>query len=117
MTDVPFTDKVKEISATTTGTLDLTGNILESPHVFIAVAFLDSGGAVITPTAGTYDITAKLNGMEVFEAITNGTAIDATAAVATLSFAGNAQSLQYAPTAIAGNDVTNVRITVSANKS
>ena len=117
MTDEPFTDKSEEISATVTGTLDLTGNILESPHVFIAVASLDSVGAVITPTAGTYTMTVKLNGMEVFETITGGSAIDATMPVASLSFSGNPQTLQYAPTAIAGNDVTNVRITVSANKS
>ena len=117
MTDEPFTDKVKEISATATGVIDLTGNILKSPHVFIGIAFLDSGGAVITPTAGTYTINIKLNGMEVFEAITGGTAIDATTAVSTLTFAGNAQSLQYVPTSVSGNDVTNIRVTISANKS
>jgi len=117
MTDQPFTAKKETISATATGTLDLTGNILKSPHIFIAVAFFDSVGAVITPTAGTYTITIKINGMEVFETITGGSAIDATMPVATLSFSGNPQTLQYAPTAISGNDVTNVRITVSANKS
>jgi len=117
MVDQTFTDKDKTISATATGTIDLTGNIQESPHVFIALQFLDSGGAVITPTGGTYTITVKTNGMAIFEAITDGTAIDATAAVSTLSFAGNAQALQYAPTSVTGNDVTSVKITVSANKS
>lgn len=117
MTDEPFTRIAKTVSATAAATIDVTGNFLESVHAFIKVKFLDSGGAVITPTAGTYDFTVQPDGMDNFETITDGSAIDATAAVSQLSFLANASAVKYTPTAIAGNDVTNIVITLTANKS
>jgi hypothetical protein len=103
----------RRFKSTSTSTIDLTEDgVSQTPHVFIAVKFI-TGGVVVTPSAGTYTIEVKGVGMDNFEAITNGTAIDATAAPATLSYATNAEELRYTPTGVTGAD--EVQITVTGN--
>ena len=51
--------------------------------------------------------------MDNFESIPSGDAIDATAAITTLSFAGNATDVKYTPTGIVG--ANEVQITVTGN--
>lgn len=107
----------KSISATllanATDTIDLTeGQVQETPHVFIGIKFLVAGVAV-TPSAGTFSITARIRGMDDFESIPGGDTIDATAALSSLSFAGNADEIKYTPAGITGAD--EVRITITGN--
>lgn len=102
------------LSATVTGTIDLTERqVQETPHVFIGIKFIGAGGAVVTPSAGTFSITARIRGMDNFESIPSGDTIDATAALNSLNFAGNADEIKYTPAGIIGAD--EVRITVSGN--
>lgn len=104
----------KKFSATATGTIDLTQRrIQDTPHVFIGIKFIGAGGAVVTPSAGTFSITIRTVGMNNFESIPSGDAIDATAALNTLSFAANAEELKYVPTGITG--ANEVIITVTGN--
>jgi len=106
----------KTFDATATSTIDLTEReIQNTPHVFIGIKFIGAGGSVVTPSAGTYSITVRTSGMDNFESIPSGDAIDATAAVNTLSFASNAVELKYTPTGITG--ANEVRITVTGNLS
>lgn len=101
--------------ATSAADIDLRNDAIQTtPHVFITVKFLLSD-VVTTPSAGTYTIEVRAIGMDNFEAITNGTAIDATAASATLSYAANAEELRYTPTGITGVDA--VQITIAGNYS
>lgn len=100
-------------NAATTTTIDLTEDgVNQTPHVFIALKFI-TGGSVVTPSAGTYTIEVRGAGMDNFEAIIDGTAIDATVVPATLSYATNADELRYTPTGITGAD--EVQITVTGN--
>ena len=102
--------------ATATSTLDLTERELQNtPHVFIGVKFIGAGGSFVTPSAGTFSLTVKSRGMENFESIQSGDVIDATAALSSLSFTGNATALKYTPTGITG--ANEVRITVTGNLS
>lgn len=104
------------LPATTTSTIDLTDRRVETtPHVFVGIKFIGAGGAIVTPSAGTFSITIKTIGMEVFESITGGDAINATVALAALSFATNADSLKYTPVGITG--ANEVQITVTGNLS
>lgn len=101
------------LSATATATIDLKDRqVQETPHVFIGIKFLVAG-LVVTPSAGTFSITARIRGMDNFESIPSGDAIDATAALSSLSFAGNADEIKYTPAGITGAD--EVRITVTGN--
>lgn len=103
------------LPATTTTTIKLTDRqVQETPHVFIGIKFLVAGAAV-TPSAGTFSITARIRGMDNFESITDGDAIDATAALESLSFAGNVDELKYTPAGITGAD--EVQIVVTGNLS
>ncbi len=105
----------RRFNAGSTSTIDLSEDgVNQTPHVFIAVKFI-TGGSVVTPGAGTYTIEARGAGMDNFEAIIDGTAIDATAAPATLSYATNADELRYTPTGVTGAD--EVQITVTGNYS
>lgn len=104
---------VRTISASSTASFDLSADgINQTPHVFIAVQF-QTGGSPVTPSAGTYTIEVKGVGMDNFEAIIDGTAIDATAAPATLSYATNAEELRYTPTGVTG--ANDIQITVTGN--
>jgi hypothetical protein len=103
----------RRIQAASTGTIDLTEDgVSQTPHVFIAVKFI-TAGIIVTPGAGTYTIDVRGVGMPDYEAITDGTAIDATAATETLSYATNAEELRYTPTGVTGAD--EVQITVTGN--
>jgi plastocyanin len=88
--------------------------IRDKGHCFIGVTF-EASGSVVTPTAGTYDITVETwNNPGVFQSITDGSSIDATAAVTTLSVAGNITAVKFEPTSISGNSVDEVVLRVSA---
>ena len=105
----------ESISATATGTIALSAGIALKPHVLVGITFLDAAEAVVTPTAGTYSITGRPEGQENYLALINGTAIDATAAVQQLSYAGNINSLKYTPIGITG--ATSIKITITGNAS
>lgn len=97
--------------ATATDTIDLTERqVQETPHVFIGIKFLVAGVAV-TPSAGTFSITARIRGMDNFESIPGGDTIDATAALKSLNFAGNADELKYTPAGIVGADEVQIIVT------
>ncbi len=101
------------LSATATDTIDLTERqVQETPHVFVGIKFIVAG-AVVTPSAGTFSVTARIRGMDNFESIPSGDTIDATAALSSLSFAGNADELKYTPVGIIGAD--EVQIVVTGN--
>ena len=103
----------KTFSATVETTIDLTEqHVQETPHVFIGIKFIVAG-VVVTPTAGTFSITARVRGMDNFESIPSGDTIDATAALKSLNFAGNADELKYTPAGIVGAD--EVQIVVTGN--
>ena len=102
-------------SATATATIDLTERqVQETPHVFIGIKFLVAG-LPVTPSAGTFSITARIRGMDNFESIPSGDTIDATAVLSSLSFAGNADEIKYTPIGITGAD--EVQIVVTGNFS
>lgn len=105
----------KILSATATNTIDLSEEIAYRPHVFVGIQFRDADNLVVTPSAGTFSITVRTVGMANFESITDGDAIDATAALAALSFATNADELKYTPVGITG--AVRVQITVRGNIS
>lgn len=106
---------IKVIDATIDGEIDLTQEILGHPHVFIGIKFLDVSGVVVTPSGGTFSMQARINGSEVFEAITGATDIDATLPVPSSSYGGNADRFKYIPTAVTG--AVSVQITLTGNKS
>jgi hypothetical protein len=54
------------------------------------------------------------NNPGVFQSISSGTAIDCTAAQATLSVAGNVTAVKLEPTSISGNSVDEIVLRVSA---
>lgn len=109
-----MTKSVSEtFSATDTKTIDLTQRqVQETPHVFIGIKFLVAG-LPVTPSAGTFSITARIRGMDNFESIPAGDTIDATAALSSLNFAGNADEIKYTPVGIVGAD--EVQIVVTGN--
>lgn len=103
------------LSATAQQTIDLSQRVFGGPHVFVGVIFKNSGGSVVTPSAGTYTIDVLPVGMANFQTVDSGTDIDATVAPDQLSFAANAQTLRYTPTGITGAD--DITINISSNVS
>lgn len=103
----------KTFDATTTNIMDLSQGVGNAPHVFIGITFRDSSGDPVTPSAGTYTIEVRPVGMENYQSIADGTAIDATEAPIPLDFATNAQSLRYTPTGITG--AAKIQITAMGN--
>lgn len=102
--------------ATTAATLVLSPSGRNITHAFIGLTYLDGGGSVVTPSAGTVTITVKTTvNPEVDEAITGGTAVDVTAALNSFSFAANAESVTVTPTGVTG--ATDVRIRITTNGS
>lgn len=90
--------------------------ITELAHVFIGVTFTDDDGVAATPGAGSYTVTVEtINNPGVFQSITNGTTVSATAAATTLSVAANIIRIRVAPTDITTATKFNVRVT--ANRS
>jgi len=86
------------------------------PHCMIGVRFTDSAGATATPGAGTYTVTVEtMNNPGVFQSIENGTTVDATAALGTLDFLGNATRVRVVSTGI--TTATHFDITLTSNVS
>lgn len=101
-------------------TITITGlnskGITDKAHVFIGVRFTDNNGATVTPGAGTYTITAEtLNNAGVYQSIVGGTAVDATAALGTLSCSGSVIGVKVVSTGI--TTATKVDTTITAHAS
>lgn len=98
----------------TAGDLTLQG-VTTRAHVFIGVTFTDNAGAAVTPGAGTYTVTAETaNNPGVFQPITNGTAVDATAALTTLSVAANLLRVRVVSASITTATKLNIKVTANA---
>jgi len=94
------------------GSVDITA----LPHVFIGVVFTDNDGVAATPGAGTFTVTVEtLNNPGVFQSIENGTTIDATAALTTLSVAANITRVRVALTGITTATLFNVNLSANAS--
>lgn len=102
-----------KISATVESTFDLSGGVDLKARVTLGITFFDATGNVVTPSAGSYTITASPIGMANFLNIIDGDNIDATLPVPSLSYAANADALKYTPTGITG--VTSIEITAKGN--
>jgi hypothetical protein len=100
---------------TTITTPVMQGELVQCPHQFIGVTFTDGNGTAVTPGAGTYTVTAEtLNNPGVFQAITNGTTVDATAALTTLSAAANVTRWRVVSTGITTATLLNIKVTANA---
>lgn len=92
-----------------------TAGITNRPHVFIGVTFTDSNGNPTTPGAGTYTVTAEtVNNPGTFQAITNGSSIDATATATTLSVASNILRVRVLSESITTATLLNIKVTGNA---
>lgn len=101
---------------TTITTPVLQGEMTMCPHCFIGVTFTDNDGAAVTPGAGTYTVTVEtINNPGVFEPISGGTSVDATAALTTLSWAGNTTRVQVVSDSI--TTATKIKFKITANVS
>lgn len=105
---------LKVLAAVSSSEIDLTNSrLITTPNVFIGIKFLDLGGLEVTPAAGTFSITVKVNGSGVFESIPNGDNIDGTMPIESLSFSGNASAIKYTPVSLVGAE--SVQITLMGN--
>jgi len=88
------------------------------PHIFIGIRLYDSNGDQIAAAgAGEFTITAKTWNTGVWESITDGSTIDATAP-ATSSVQATLEGIRVEPTtAVTGNDVTSYEVRVSGHAS
>lgn len=102
------------VNSTVTFRFDNRGEITSKPHVFIGLQFTNSG-AVATPGAGTINSVKveTLNNPGVWQNITNGTSISATAALSTLSVAGHITAVQVITSSITGANGINVFVSAS----
>lgn len=92
-----------------------SAGITNRPHVFIGVTFTDSNGNPTTPGAGTYTVTAEtVNNPGTFQAITNGSSIDATATATTLSVASNILRVRVLSESITTATLLNIKVTGNA---
>ena len=99
----------------TTDYLNVEG-ITMNPHVFVGVTFTDSNGAAVTPGAGTYTVTAEtLNNPGVFQTLVNGSTIDATAALTTLSAGANITRFRVVSASITTATLLNIKITANVS--
>jgi hypothetical protein len=107
----PFTEYNLDSQAvnTTVTSPVLQPEMTMCPHMFIGVTFN------ATPGAGTYTVTAEtLNNPGVFQPITDGTTVDATAAATTLSCAGNITRVRVVSTGITTATTFNLKVTANA---
>lgn len=103
-------------SATAPATLVFSSSGRNITHGFIGLTYLDGGGSVVTPSAGTVDITVKTTvNPEVDEAITDGTAVNVTAPLNSFSFVANANSVTVTPTGVTGAVSLRLRVTVNGS--
>ena len=105
--------KTASLSATATGTIDLSQEVVNTPHVSIGIKFLDGSGNVVAPSTGTFSLTVKHPGTDVFESISGGDDIDATGDDRRFSYSEPADVLKYDPTGITG--AVTVEITIIGN--
>lgn len=97
-------------------TLDLPANITIRPHVFVGATFTDNDGLAATPGAGTISFSAEtLNNPGVFTPLYLGTSLDATAALNTLSAAGNLTRIQVVTADITVATLVNVKVTANGS--
>ena len=95
-------------------TSEMPHGITNKGHCFIGITF-EAAGVAVTPTAGTVTITVETwHNPGVFQTITDGSAIDATAALSTLSVAGNIKSIKVSPSSVSGNSVDEIVLRVTA---
>lgn len=102
------------VNATATFRFDDHGEITSKPHVFIGLVFTNAG-AVATPGAGTITSVKveTINNPGVYQSIANGSSIDATAALSTLSVAAHVTAIQIITTGITGADGISVNVSAS----
>ena len=96
-------------------TIDL-GDVAEmGSHVFIAIKFIDANSLTVTPSSGTFSITVLPSGMDVAQAIVDGTDILANTVLSLLSYTANTDKVIYTPNTIVGAD--RIVITITANEN
>jgi len=98
------------LDANEIGEIDLSQQIVHTPHVIIVMRFLDSSGNEVTPIAGSFSITIKVSNSQVFHSIIGGDNIDATAELSLLSYSGNGQTLKYSPLGITRADKIEIKV-------
>ena len=104
------------LAPNSTWTVEQPTAILYKPHFFLGITFY-AAGSVVSPTAGTFTIEVETwNNPGVWQAVDSGTDVDATAALSTLSVAGNVKAVRYTPTSVSGNSVDEVVLRTSANQ-
>ena len=113
----PFAEYSSDGNAVnTTITLTMPHEVVVRPHVFVSATFTDNDGTATTPGAGTISFSAEtLNNPGVFTALYEGTSIAATAALNTLSVAGNITKIRVVSASI--TTATKLNIKVTANVS
>ena len=105
----------RKLDASVEGTFDL-GTFNEThPHTQISIGFLTSAGVSVTPSAGVFTISVRLDGADAFELVQLGEDIDATEPVPQRSYAGIADEFKYDPTGVTGAAL--VRITLTATEA
>jgi len=82
--------------------------------VSIGCLYLDSGGDLVIPTAGTVTIMVKTENTRQWEEIPNNV-IDSTVPT-TLPVGANIISVQATPSALAGGSIATYQLCVTANK-
>jgi len=113
----PFAEYSSDGNAVnSTITLTMPVEITVRPHVFVSATFTDNDGVVTTPGAGTISFSAEtLNNPGVYTALYEGTSVDATAALSTLSAASNITKIRVVSDSI--TTATKINVKVSANVS
>lgn len=105
----------ERLDATVEGTMSLGNLNTDKPHTEIGIRFEDSDRKPATPGAGTYSISVQSFGGDDFELVENGSGVDATAAIDSLTYTSFGEQLKYTPTGI--TVATIVRITLSSSRA